>query len=116
MVTLVGGDLAFAETLHGALVDQGHRVTRAQFSDFGVSKEGDRAAPCDKGTAENILFLAEEPAAGDPTLHIAQQIGRWPGSRRLPSSVMPRSGSSRAKHSRPLLRIMATWSGALSGA
>jgi len=75
MVTLVGGDLAFAETLQSALVDQGHRVTRAQFSDFGVSKEGDRAARCDKGTAEIILFLAEEPAAGDPTLHIAQQIG-----------------------------------------
>ncbi|HXO90818.1 MAG TPA: SDR family NAD(P)-dependent oxidoreductase [Stellaceae bacterium] len=74
MVTLVGGDLAFAEALQGALFDQGHRVKHAKFSDFGASTEVDRAAHCGEGADEIILFLAEEPCDSDPTLHIAQQI------------------------------------------
>ena len=74
MITLVGGDHAFADALQGVL-DPGHRVTRAQLSDLRAPTEADRAARCGEGADEIILFLAEEQGDSDATVHIAQQIG-----------------------------------------
>jgi len=75
MVTLVGGDSAFAEALQDGLADQGHRIACAQSSDFLVPTGADRAARAGEGVDDVILFLAEEPGDCDATLHAAQQVG-----------------------------------------
>src|SRR5262249_11749989 len=74
MVTLLGGDFAFAEALQDGLVDQGHHVVRAQFCDFLAPTGADRAARVGEGADHIILFLAEEPGDCDATLHVARQV------------------------------------------
>jgi phthiocerol/phenolphthiocerol synthesis type-I polyketide synthase C len=73
-VTLVGGEVTFAEALQDRLADEGHRVTRARTPDFLVPTAADQAACSGEETREIVLFLAEEPADDDAVPHIAQQI------------------------------------------
>src|SRR6266851_1827578 len=73
-VTVVAGEITFAEALLDRLAGVGHRVTRAQPPDFFAPTAVDRAACSGEETREIVLFLAEEPIDDDVTPHVAQQI------------------------------------------
>jgi acyl transferase domain-containing protein/NADPH:quinone reductase-like Zn-dependent oxidoreductase/acyl carrier protein len=70
-ILLVAGNTAFAAAVQDSLCEAGHRVTLTHYSDpFAVE---DMAGVGD-GIPEIALFLAEEPAIGDPVERASQQI------------------------------------------
>jgi len=73
-VTLVSGDAEFRAALQNRLAAAGYGVTLAQSPDLYTATAADSALRPDDEKRQIALFLAQEPAEGDPIEKVSQQI------------------------------------------